>query len=343
MLMKAIKLMSLAILYQDEYKTLCNIIGQYEDKQNDLEEYSKYLLDENKESYLEFIESKNTSNAIKNLSEYRRKITDILASNKMVRWHDTGMAKFNDLLRSNFSSQQELYNKLLAELSKHLEANQAALFLINGDMQGDYTIKLQACYAYNRKKYVDKVLLKGEGLIGQCIREKDTIYLTDVPQYYTKITSGLGESTPSCILIVPLTDEQNVIGAVELASFRPFTKSEVKFIEGLSKSITVSIINSQQNEQLQLLYKESIKSKQIIQEKEEEIRQQMEELQSNNEMLNRKTIEMESVIKELEDKKLELAQIRIEESELLESKLQTQQKSYELIISKLKQKIQQQS
>ena len=47
----------------------------------------------------------------------------------------------------------------------------------------------------------------GQGLVGQCGREKRRILMTDVPKDYVKITSSLGEGTPLSIVVLPVLFE----------------------------------------------------------------------------------------------------------------------------------------
>jgi GAF domain-containing protein len=81
------------------------------------------------------------------------------------------------------------------------------------------------------------------------VREKDTIYLTEVPQGYCSISSGLGEASPSSILIVPLKIEEQVLGVVELASFKEYQGYEIEFVEKIASNIASSILSIQTNEQ----------------------------------------------------------------------------------------------
>ncbi|MEQ9164898.1 MAG: GAF domain-containing protein, partial [Fulvivirga sp.] len=146
-------------------------------------------------------------------------------------------------------------------------------------------------------------------------------------------------STPSAILISPIFDEHSMVGAVELASFRNFTKIEIEFIRSISRVIAISITNIKRTSQLEKLNIQSQLAQASLKEKEEEIKQQLEELQANNEELDRKSQELEHYKLELEQRNNEIVNIRLQEKQLLESQLQSQQQSYELIINKLKDKL----
>ncbi len=68
----------------------------------------------------------------------------------------------------------------------------------------------------------------GEGLIGQCALEKQTILLKQVPNDYIKIRSGIGEGSPKNIIILPVQFEEEVLAVIEIASFESFSSSQVK-------------------------------------------------------------------------------------------------------------------
>src|SRR6476620_566790 len=55
-------------------------------------------------------------------------------------------------------------------------------------------LKRMAAYAYSNFNHKDETFQIGEGLIGQCVLEKQTILLNQVPNDYIKIRSGTGES-----------------------------------------------------------------------------------------------------------------------------------------------------
>jgi GAF domain-containing protein len=338
--MKSQHFLGLKILLQKDYKNLLNKLEQAEIHQREALEYLEIIEEGNFKVTPQLKNNGHSSDVLKKISAFQQTMSTLVRTSEETRWHDAGMARFNEILTHSFNDQQELYDQIVSQLAKYLNANQAGIFLINEKSATECAILLEACYAYQRKKFIEREFGMGEGLVGQAIQEKNTIFMTNVPQHYTKITSGLGEATPGCILIVPLLDDTNVVGALELASFRKFTTSEITFVESLSKIITACIHNIRQNQQLKQLYKTSEKAKAEIREKEEELRQQMEELQASNEELSRKSEEMERLSGELERKNLEIAEIQTQEKALLESKLETQRKSYELIIDRLKMKLQ---
>ncbi|HYW96171.1 MAG TPA: GAF domain-containing protein, partial [Bacteroidales bacterium] len=111
-------------------------------------------------------------------------------------WISEGLAMFGGLLREHSHDLEDLSYQLISTLVNYMDANQGGFFLIEeGDGQKKY-IRMYACYAYDRRKFADKRIEWGEGIIGTCVLEKKTVYMTDVPETYITITSGIGKATP---------------------------------------------------------------------------------------------------------------------------------------------------
>jgi PAS domain S-box-containing protein len=62
----------------------------------------------------------------------------------------------------------------------------------------------------------------GEGLVGQCARDRAPVTLTSVPPEYLRIASGLGAAPPARVFAAPLLSKDTLVGVVELATFRAF-------------------------------------------------------------------------------------------------------------------------
>ena len=138
--------------------------------------------------------------------------------------------------------------------------------------------------------------MKGEGLAGQAWIEKDLLFITDIPDSYIEIASGLGKANPRNIIIAPLIFNSEVYGVIELASFNLFEQYQVDFIKRLSDSIASTISASRVNQRTKQLLQESQEKGQELQSREEEMRQNMEELQATQEEMRRKASEVENRI-----------------------------------------------
>ncbi|MBI3219888.1 MAG: PAS domain-containing protein [Bacteroidetes bacterium] len=206
-------------------------------------------------------------------------------------WATEGFAKFGEILR-NQSDLLKLGDDIIIHLVKYMKANQGGLFLLNTEDKVNPHLSLIACYAYDRKKFIEKRVNVGEGVIGQCVLEKETIYLLDIPKDYIQITSGLGDAPPSSVLIVPLKINDEIHGVVEIASFHKFEKHEIEFLEKLTENIASAISSVRINERTKVLLLASQQQTEELRAQEEEVRQNMEEMQATQEEVERKAQEL---------------------------------------------------
>lgn len=218
-----------------------------------------------------------------------------------INWATSGMAKFAEILRQNNDNIEEFSYQLISNIVKYINASIGAFFLYNDDNKEDIHFELIASYAYERRKHIDKRLEVGEGLVGRCAQELETIFLTDIPEDYVQIGSGLGQDNPRSLLLVPLKLNEVVYGVVELASLEVFEPHVIDFVEKIGESIAATISTVKINlKTVKLLEESRIKSEELASQ-EEEMRQNMEELQATQEEAARKTAEMESLINALNE------------------------------------------
>ncbi|MFP4026027.1 MAG: cache domain-containing protein [Thiohalospira sp.] len=223
------------------------------------------------------------------------------AEDKKRQWANEGLALFSEVLRKSHQDLKELGFDIIIQLVNYLNANQGGIFLRNEKEDGDEDIyfELIATYAFNRKKYKQKKIELGEGLVGTCAIEKQTIYITEIPDDYINITSGLGGANPKSLLIVPLKLEKEVLGIIEMASFNTFEKHEIDFVEKIAQNIASTLATVRVNERTSRLLKKSQQQSEELAAQEEEMRQNMEELKATQEEAARKSAEMESLINAL--------------------------------------------
>jgi PAS domain S-box-containing protein len=211
-------------------------------------------------------------------------------------WTTQGLAKFGEILRQNNDDMQDFSYHIISNLVKYIDANQGGIFMVNDDDKNDVFVELLAFYAYERRKYMEKRIEPGVGLIGRCVQEQKTIYMTELPEEYIKITSGLGQSVPNALLIVPLKVNDEIFGVVELAGFNAFEDHVIKFVEEVGESIASTISTTKINIRTTQLLEQSQQQSEEMAAQEEEMRQNMEELQATQEEADRRSTEMQGLV-----------------------------------------------
>ncbi len=228
--------------------------------------------------------------------EEKRKIED-----QERRWTTEGLAQFGEILRRHTENINLLSKDIIGSLIKYLNANQGGIFILNDTDENDIHLELIAAYAYNREKFVNKRINLGEGLVGAVAIEKYTIYMTDLPDEYVEIESGLGDANPKSLLLVPLKLEDEMLGVIEIASFNELKPYEIQLVERIGESIASTLLTSKINTRTAELLEQSRISEQEMQEQEEEMRQNMEEIVSSQEDALSREGDLKTKVEDLEN------------------------------------------
>ena len=229
----------------------------------------------------------------KNLSVAKKEEKKRTVENERRKWSNEGLNKFSEILRNKSDDLKAVAYDVISNLVKYLNANQGGLFIYNDTNANDAYLELTASFAYDRNRYHNQRVELREGLTGTCALEKQTIYMTDLPNDYISISSGLGGATPECLLIVPLQVEGMLFGVVELASFNRLESYQIEFIERVSGSIASSLSVTKINNRTTRLLEEFRQQTEEMAAQEEEMRQNMEELQATQEEAARREAELQ--------------------------------------------------
>lgn len=226
------------------------------------------------------------------LIQMRDNLKKIREEEQQRKWHAEGIALFNDIIRKHNEDFRELCHYLVINVAQYMDVNQCALYLVESAQEETY-LELYACYAYDRHRHRTKRIGIHEGMIGQAVLEKDYIYMEDVPDNYVTITSGLGLSKPTVIMIYPLVHNEEVQGVLEMASFKKLKPHEISFLGKLTQDIAATVAASRTSEETRKLLEETRQMSEEMRAQEEELRQNNEELMATQEEMRRKLSEME--------------------------------------------------
>lgn len=213
-------------------------------------------------------------------------------------WTTEGLATFGDILRKNNENLKQLSFFIIKNLVDYTDAIQGCIYVRKDDEEQEI-YELTSAIAYDRKKMLNDTIRPGDGLIGRVVHEKLTIYMTDIPENYVHVTSGLGAANPRSVLIVPLILNDDVFGALELVSFSEFADYQIKFVEKIAESIASTVSSVKVTERTNRLLKESHYQREELSSQEEEMRQNLEELKTTQEEAARREGEVNALVEAL--------------------------------------------
>jgi PAS domain S-box-containing protein len=239
-------------------------------------------------------------NALVVLSDYlTRKELDEVTRNredKRQNWISEGMAQVGDVLRSERDDVKELSYLIIQKLVGYMNLEMGSLFMSEWSDPEHPVLHLVTSYAYDRRKYNTMTLEWGVGLPGTCAQEGERIFVTDVPPDYFEVSSGVGNSKPNCILLVPLKVGGRVLGVIELATVRLLRPFEIDFVESLSESIASSLLAVRTSERTSELLKQSQAQAEALKEQDGAMRESMHKLEQAQEDSSKKESEITGIL-----------------------------------------------
>ncbi|MEA3495347.1 MAG: response regulator [Bacteroidota bacterium] len=248
------------------------------------------------------------------LLSMRNSLKQLLNEQNLNTWQQTSIVKINEVIRGEKDLSQ-LGSKLLSSLAEILEIQVAVVYI----KDGNNSFKLTSSYAFKSRKTANQQFALGEGIIGQAAIEKKTILYNEVSQDHIFISSGLGEISPSSILVSPLVFKNEVIAVIELASIKAFPDFQIEFIEKISESIAIAFNSIQIHNEVQKLLEESTVQKEVLEKQKDELIHsedkllvQQEEMLQTNKELNIQTVALKESEKKLQNQQEELRVINEE-------------------------------
>ncbi|MDC8014580.1 response regulator [Tahibacter soli] len=216
---------------------------------------------------------------------------------------------------------QSFADTLCAELAQRLKAGVAIFFAYDDERR---RLDLAGSYGHKQRRHLETSYALGEGLTGQCGRERKTIVLEPVPDDYVRIHSAIGEASPRAMIALPLVATDRLLGVIEIGTFAAFTREQQQLLDELLPLVALSFDNLNRAVRTRELLERTQAQAQELVVSEEALRVQQEELRSTNDELQGKTVELEEQQQRLQASEEEL---RVQAEELQASNEELRQKT----------------
>ncbi|MER8186164.1 HAMP domain-containing protein [Kitasatospora sp. NPDC094015] len=254
-----------------------------------------------------------------NINQMIANLRETTRTNKEQDWLKTNLARMSGLLQGR-RDLEAVASLIMNELTPVVSAQHGAFFLsqpagrtaeliTEDDDENDTVLRLLGSYGYNRRS-MPTTFRPGEGLIGQAAVEKRSIIVKETPPGYLKIASGLGEASPSHLVVLPVLFEDRLLGVIELATFSSFTAVALDFLNQIADLIGVTVNTISVNTKTEGLLLESQRLTAELSMRSAELEARQEELERTNEELQEKAEQLAQQNRDIEIKNSEIEEAR---------------------------------
>lgn len=229
----------------------------------------------------------------------------------------------NDLhiLVRDHDSFNQLLDKTLTYICEYFGAPIGALYSLKMD-----NLSMSAAYSMDINR---DFINSDNSLLNQCIKNNKTMLISDLPEDYMTLSSGLGSTSPNNLVIVPCSHNEKIEAVLEIGLLKtPDERSMILFNE-LSNVLAQSLHAARLNHEMKDLLEKTMLQSEELRMQQEELRQSNEELESQTRALRESEQRLQAQQEELKVSNEELEQSTYE---LLDQKKAVDQMNAELLI-----------
>lgn len=227
---------------------------------------------------VELNQARAIADAAKEEAESARAAAEVANDSLAIQvWQATGQTLLNQKMRGE-QDIHTLGHNIIQQLCKYINAESGAIYILQ-----EQTLQLVGVYAYKRKWLVQECQV-GDGLIGQAVIARETI-IHHLPENYIAIGLRQGKLLPKFRMVIPVTYNQQVGGAILLDALTEFTTPQRQFIESIIESIAIAFITARSHARINELLTQTSQQAEELQTREEELRASNEELEAQADAL----------------------------------------------------------
>jgi len=257
------------------------------------------------------VEAQGEVAALKNnINQMIATLKETTQKNTEQDWLKTNLGDFSNMMQGQRNI-ESVAQAIISKLTPLVNAQHGAFFIMEADKEkGTSLLNLIASYGFGGRKTLSSSYRLKESLIGQCAFEKKRILLSNVPESFIYVASGMGEAPPRGVVVLPVLFEGETKAVIELASFSEFSPIHLAFFDQLMENVGV-ILN---------MMGSSMRTEELLQELKRsnaELEAQAGELNEKAKLLEQKNSEVELASQSLEEKAEQLQLISKYKSEFL--------------------------
>ncbi|MFC8242149.1 HAMP domain-containing protein [Streptomyces chartreusis] len=245
-----------------------------------------------------------------NINSMVGSLRETTRANQEQDWLKTNLARISGLMQGH-RDLPVVAELIMDELAPLVSAQYGAFYAAE-DTARKPELRLVGSYGYPEDTTRPERIRVGRSLVGQAARNRRPISVEELPPGYVKISSSLGQTVPSALVVLPIVVEDQVLGVIELASVTRFTQIHQDFLAQLMPTIGVNLNTIVANARTDELLGESQRLTAELQERSAELQVQQDELQRSNAELEEKASLLASQNRDIEAKNLQIEQARQE-------------------------------
>ncbi len=192
-------------------------------------------------------------------------------------------------------------------LASHLGAVVGALYV----REEHGNLRRVATYGFSRElENTEQSFYSSEGLVGQVAHDRRLLILDELPVDYLKVSSGLGHGDPLTVALLPISNDGDVNGVIELGFLRPLSERDGEFLQQVASNIGASVEAARYRHRLQEILSETQQLNEELQVQQEELKTANEELEEQSRALKESQAHLETQQAELEQSNEQLSMQR---------------------------------
>ncbi|AGX87357.1 response regulator [Candidatus Symbiobacter mobilis] len=243
-------------------------------------------------------------------------------------WLQQSMGRLNDAMRGDLAL-PVLARAIVDSLCDTLGVAAGAFYVVR-----NARIKLFGAYAGVGAQATPPEFCLGEGFVGQAALDRKTRIINDLPDDYFHLCSGLGNTQPRHLAIVPLSWNGEVLALLEFAMLHPLRPLDMKLLAEVDVRIAVTVQSALAREQTERLLYQTQAQAEELQTREEELRdsnrllaQQANDLRLSEEGLLRSQTELEEKNEQL---RVQQEELRVANEELAQRADELERATHEI-------------